>query len=127
MVRSRFWLLPVARVWGRGAFLFLRLVFGGTPIEKMKAISKGVMKSAIEEGLIATLLLFSLIAENERLKGRLEVLDDQARLVKASQKPGLPVATHRRPPDQFRLGLWLYAAGRLEKPQKTWLSRWWRR
>jgi len=100
----------------------------GTPIEKMKAITKGVLSSAVGSGMNEALfslliestseyeaLLFSLVAENERLKGRLEVLEDQARLVKAPQMPAPPVATHRRGPVST-----VSSTPEMPRPVETW-------
>ncbi|KAM8702136.1 hypothetical protein ACLKA7_005580 [Drosophila subpalustris] len=100
----------------------------GQAIEKMKAISNGVLKSALDEGVSASLLcdlmdrtsayetlLFSLVAENERLRGRLEVLSERASHGRAQQVPVPPAAARKGGPEST-----VSSTPELPRPVETW-------
>ncbi|KAM8701632.1 hypothetical protein ACLKA7_005239, partial [Drosophila subpalustris] len=100
----------------------------GQAIEKMKAISNGVLKSALDEGVSASLLcdlmdrtsayetlLFSLVAENERLRGRLEVLSERASHGRAQQVPVPPAAARKGGPEST-----VSSTPEIPRPVETW-------
>ncbi|KAL7724888.1 hypothetical protein ACLKA6_016352 [Drosophila palustris] len=100
----------------------------GQAIEKMKAISNGVLKSALDEGVSASLLcdlmdrtsayetlLFSLVAENERLRGRLEVLSERASHGRAQQVPVPPAAAPKGGPMST-----VSSTPEIPRPVETW-------